>query len=480
MNDTSCYVSPLVERYPSAEMKHLFSPDVKFTTWRKLWKSLASTEKDLGVPSITDQMIEEMESNVTNINYEVAKAREKIVRHDVMAHVYAFGVQCPEAKGIIHYGATSCFVTDNTDILVMYAAIEIVKKRLMGVIKLLAESAMEHKDIYCLGYTHLQPASPTTLGKRECMWLQQFMMAYRNLIFAQSELKMLGCRGATGTSSTFMDIFEGDEEKVKELDYRIAEQFGFSEVFGVSGQTYPRILDSIVLNALEVIAAVAHNMAMDIRLMQSFKEVEEPFGKNQIGSSAMAYKRNPMRSERICSLARYVMNNASNAADTAAVQMFERTLDDSANKRISVPEAFLAIDSVLILCGNVVDGLVVNKAIIDKRLKEELPFMATEIFIMEGVKKGKDRQVLHEKIRELSMEAGRRIKQEGERNKLLEFIFENGSFGMTMGELEAVCVPERLAGRAPQQVVEFIKNEVTPLLEQNKDLLASINTEVNV
>lgn len=478
---TDIYQSPLEGRYPSKEMLEIFSDDTKFSTWRMLWAVLASAEHDLGKTEITDEMIDEMMHHLTDINYDVADQREKEVRHDVMAHVYAFGQQCPTAKGIIHWGATSCYVTDNTDILNLRDACKLIKKRLVGVISILTESAHNNKDVYCLGYTHYQPAAPTSIGKRETLWIQDFLIALSTLESAMSQIKMLGCRGATGTSSTFMEIFDGDEEKVKLLDRYIADDFGYEgKVFSVSGQTYPRILDVVILNALSTICVAAYKMADDIRLMQHDKEVEEPFGKNQIGSSAMAYKRNPMRSERICSLARYTINNSGNAADTAATQWLERTLDDSANRRLSIPECFLATESVLILCGNVADGLVVNKAVIRKRLDEELPFMATENIIMDAVKNGGNRQELHEHIRVHSMEAGRRIKQEGKPNDLLERIANDPVFGMTLEQVKAACDPEKLSGRASHQVDDFIKEEVGPILSANMDLLTDVNTEVSV
>ncbi len=477
---TDIYQSPLEGRYPSQEMLEIFSDDEKFTNWRKLWIALAQAEYDLGKNEVTEEMIDEMIQNYENINYDDANKREKEVRHDVMAHVYAFGLQCPNAKGIIHWGATSCYVTDNTDVFNLSKACALIKKRLIGVIDIIAKSADANKDIYCLGYTHFQPAAPTTIGKRETLWIQDLMIALATLESAMAQIKMLGCRGATGTSSTFMEIFDGDEEKVKSLDSHISKEFGYDKVFGVSGQTYPRILDVVILNALTTICVAAYKMAGDIRLMQHDKEVEEPFEKKQIGSSAMAYKRNPMRSERICSLARYVFNNSGNATDTAANQWLERTLDDSANRRLSIPECFLATEAVLILCGNVADGLVINKAVIDKRLNEELPFMSTENIIMDAVKKGGNRQDLHEHIRQHSMEAGKRIKQEGLPNDLLERIANDSIFNMTLEEVKQACNPLKLSGRASHQVTDFLENEVKPVLEINKELLTDVNTTVNV
>ena len=477
---TDIYQSPLEGRYPSKEMLENFSDDTKFSSWRRLWIALAEAEKNLGKSEITEEMLEELKNNVRNINYDVANAREREVRHDVMAHVYAYGQQCEAAAGIIHWGATSCYVTDNTDIFNLTNACNLIKKTLVGVISLLAKSAMSNKDVYCLGYTHYQPAAPTTIGKRECLWIQDFLIALDNLESAMGQIKMLGCRGATGTSSTFMEIFDGDEEKVKELDKHIASSFGYNDIFGVSGQTYPRILDAVIMNALQVICVAAYKMGDDIRLLQHDKEVEEPFEKSQIGSSAMAYKRNPMRSERMCSLARWVINDSKNAADTAAMQWLERTLDDSANRRITLPQCFLATESVLIIAGNVSNGLVVNHAIINRRLNEELPFMATENIIMDAVKKGGNRQELHEHIRQHSMEAGRRIKQEGLDNNLLELIANDPIFGMSLDELKAACDPKKLSGRASQQTTNFIESEVNPVLQENKDLLTDINTEVSV
>lgn len=478
---TDIYQSPLEGRYPSKEMLKIFSDDEKFKHWRQLWIALAKAEHDLGKEEVTEEMLEEMQANVDNINYEDAERREREVRHDVMSHVYAFGLQASKAAGIIHWGATSCFVTDNTDIYNLQTACNLIKKRLVGVIDILTKFAEENKDVYCLGYTHYQPAAPTTLGKRVTLWIQDFMIALATLESAMGQIKMLGCRGATGTSSTFMEIFDGDEEKVKQLDEDIAQQFmPGQKVFGVSGQTYPRILDAVILNALSIICTAAYKMADDIRHMQHDKEVEEPFEKKQIGSSAMAYKRNPMRSERICSLARYVFNNSGNAIDTAATQWLERTLDDSANRRLSIPECFLATESVLILCGNVADGLVVNKAVIKKRLNEELPFMATENIIMDAVKKGGNRQELHEHIRQHSMEAGRMVKQEGKTNDLLERIANDSIFGMTFDEVKIACDPAKLSGRASHQVTDYLEAEVKPVLEENKELLTDVNTEVNV
>ena len=476
---TDIYQSPLCGRYASEEMKHLFSSDVKFSTWRMLWVALAKAEQKLGL-DITDKQIGELKVHVKDINYDVAKAREKKVRHDVMAHVYAYGQQCPNAAGIIHLGATSCYVTDNTDILLICRGLEYVKKKLLGVIKLLADFADEYKSQPTLGYTHYQAAALTTVGKRATLWLQNFVENLEELEFVQSKLKMLGCRGATGTSETFMKLFNGDEKKVKELDRLISEEFGFEKVYPVSGQTYPRNLDVRVLNLLAEIAVSAHKMAKDIRLLQHDKEIEEPFEKNQIGSSAMAYKRNPMRSERICSLARYVENLAGNAISTAEDQWLERTLDDSANRRMSIPEGFLATDAILILCANVTDGLVVNSKVIEKRIYEELSFMVTEDILMEAVKKGGDRQKLHEKIREHSMEAGNQVKRMGLDNDLVQRIANDSEFGMSLEEIYHVMNPENLTGRAAGQVEDYLRETVNPILKENASYLRTIDKNVMV
>lgn len=476
---TDIYESPLCGRYASDEMKHLFSADVKFSTWRMLWVALAKAEQKLGL-DITDKQIGQMKLHVNDINYDVANAREKEVRHDVMAHVYAYGQQCPDAAGIIHLGATSCYVTDNTDILLISRGLEYIKKKLVGTIKLLADFAEEYKEQPTLGYTHYQPASLTTVGKRATLWLQNFMENLEELEFVQSKIKMLGCRGATGTSETFMELFDGDEEKVKKLDSYISEEFGFYKVYPVSGQTYPRNLDIRVLNVLCAIAVSAHKMAKDIRLLQHDKELEEPFGKKQIGSSAMAYKRNPMRSERICSLARYVENLAGNAIATAEDQWLERTLDDSANRRLSIPEGFLATDAILILCSNVTDGLVVNIKVIEKRMRDELPFMVTEDILMAAVQKGGDRQKLHEKIREHSMMAAEQVKTFGNENDLVSRIADDLDFGMTVEEIQEIMNPSNLTGRASSQVSDYLRNEVYPVLAENKHYLDNIDTNVTV
>ena len=428
------YVSPLSERYASKEMQYIFSPDKKFRTWRRLWIALAETEKELGL-NITDEQIEELKAHADDINYDVAKEREKIVRHDVMSHVYAYGVQCPKAKGIIHLGATSCYVGDNTDIIIMSEALKLVRRKLVNVIAELAKFADEQKSQPTLAFTHFQPAQPTTVGKRATLWLQEFEMDLEDLDYVLGSLKLLGSKGTTGTQASFLELFDGDQEKIDRIDPMIAEKMGFKACYPVSGQTYSRKVDTRVLNVLAGIAASAHKFSNDIRLLQHLKEVEEPFEKTQIGSSAMAYKRNPMRSERIASLSRYVMIDALNPAVTSATQWFERTLDDSANKRLSVPEGFLAIDGILDLCLNVVDGLVVYPKVIEKHLRSELPFMATENIMMDAVKAGGDRQELHEKIRTLSMEAGKTVKEEGRENNLLELIAADPAFNMTLEEL---------------------------------------------
>ena len=472
------YVSPLSERYASKEMQYVFSPDKKFKTWRRLWIALAETEKELGL-SITQEQIDELKAHAEDINYEVAKEREKVVRHDVMSHVYAYGQQCPKAKGIIHLGATSCYVGDNTDIIVMSEALEIVRKKLINVIAELAKFANNYKNQPTLAFTHFQPAQPTTVGKRATLWMQEFLMDLQDLDYVKSTLKLLGSKGTTGTQASFLELFDGDQEKIDQIDPMIAKKLGFEACYPVSGQTYSRKVDTRVLNVLAGIAASAHKFSNDIRLLQHLKEVEEPFEKTQIGSSAMAYKRNPMRSERIASLSRYVMIDALNPAITSATQWFERTLDDSANKRLSVPEGFLAIDGILDLCLNVVDGLVVYPKVIEKRLMSELPFMATENIMMDAVKAGGDRQELHERIRELSMEAGRNVKEKGLDNNLLDLIAADPAFGLNEEELKKTMDPAKYVGRAPLQVENFLKKVVDPVLEANKDVLG-MTAEINV
>ena len=478
MSGTDKYVSPLSERYASKEMQYIFSPDMKFRTWRKLWIALAETEKELGLP-ITDEQIEELKSHAEDINYEVAKEREKIVRHDVMSHVYAYGVQCPKAKGIIHLGATSCYVGDNTDIIVMSEALKLVRKKLINVIAELRNFADKYKNQPTLAFTHFQPAQPTTVGKRATLWMQEFLMDLEDLEYVAGTLKLLGSKGTTGTQASFLELFDGDQETIDKIDPMIAEKMGFKAAYPVSGQTYSRKVDTRVLNILAGIAASAHKFSNDIRLLQHLKEGEEPFEKTQIGSSAMAYKRNPMRSERIASLSRYVMVDALNPAITSATQWFERTLDDSANKRLSVPEGFLAIDGILDLCLNVVDGLVVYPKVIEKHLMSELPFMATENIMMDAVKAGGDRQELHERIRELSMEAGRTVKVEGKENNLLELIAADPAFNLSLEDLKKTMDPARYVGRAPLQVDNFLKNVVDPVLDANKELLG-VKAEINV
>ncbi|MDO5455628.1 MAG: adenylosuccinate lyase [Eubacteriales bacterium] len=472
------YESPLSERYASPQMQYIFSPDMKFRTWRRLWIALAETERELGLP-IREEQIEELRANAENINYEDAKAREKVVRHDVMSHVYAYGLQCPKAKGIIHLGATSCYVGDNTDIIVMREALYLVRKKILNVLAELCSFADEYKALPTLGFTHFQPAQPTTVGKRATLWMQEFCIALGEVEHAIGSLKLLGSKGTTGTQASFLELFDGDLSKVDMLDPMIAEKMGFDACVPVSGQTYPRIMDTIVLNALGIVASAAMKMATDIRLLQHLKEVEEPFEKSQIGSSAMAYKRNPMRSERICSLARYVMIDVLNPAVTAGTQWFERTLDDSANKRLSIPEGFLAIDGILDLCMNVTDGLKVYPKVIEKRLMAELPFMATENIMMDAVKAGGDRQELHEKIRTLSMEAGRRVKEEGLDNNLLDLIAADPAFPMSREELEKTMDPARYIGCAPHQVERFLETVIRPVLEENRELLGE-KAEINV
>ena len=472
------YVSPLSERYASREMQYIFSPDKKFRTWRKLWIALAETEKELGL-HITDEQIAELKEHADDINFDVAKEREKVVRHDVMSHVYAYGVQCPNAKGIIHLGATSCYVGDNTDIIVMTEALKLVRSKLVNVIAELSSFAMKYKDLPTLAFTHFQPAQPTTVGKRASLWLNDLVMDLSDVDYMISQLKLLGSKGTTGTQASFLELFDGDHEKCKEADRRIAQKMGFDACYPVSGQTYSRKLDTRVLNVVASIAQSAHKFSNDIRLLQHLKEIEEPFEKSQIGSSAMAYKRNPMRSERIASLSRFVMVDAMNPAITSATQWFERTLDDSANKRLSVPEGFLAIDGILDLCLNVVDGLVVYPKVIEKRLRSELPFMATENIMMDAVKAGGDRQELHERIRELSMEAGKTVKVEGKDNNLLELIAADPAFNLTLEELEKTMEPSRYVGRAKEQTEDFLNECIKPVLEKYADV-ESDKPEINV
>lgn len=459
------YVSPLSLRYASDSMQELFSQEVKFTTWRKLWVALAQTQQELGLP-ITDQQIKELQAHVNDLNLEVAKAREKEVRHDVMAHVYAYGKQCPNAAKIIHLGATSCYVGDNTDLIIMKQACEMILSKLLQVVAQLKELALKHKDLVTLGFTHFQAAQPTTVGKRMTLWLNEFLMDVHDLEYIITQIKFLGSKGTTGTQASFMELFENDEEKVKQLDSMIAKKMGFDQVFGVSGQTYSRKLDARVLNVLSGIAQSAHKFSNDLRLLQHLKEIEEPFEKHQIGSSAMAYKRNPMRSERISSLAKYIISNAANPIWVTSTQWFERTLDDSANKRLSIPESFLACDGLLDLVNNVLDGLVVYPKVIEKHLNDELPFMATENIMMKATKAGGNRQELHELIREYSMQVSKRIKQDGLDNNLLELISQDKRFNLSKDEIQEVLNPALYAGRSACQVTEFIEQEVNPLLDK--------------
>lgn len=473
------YESPLSARYASKEMKYIFSPDKKFRTWRKLWIALAESEKELGLP-ITQEQIDELKAHAEDINYEVAQEREKIVRHDVMSHVYAYGVQCPSAKGIIHLGATSCYVGDNTDIIIMTEGLKLIRNKLITVIRNLSKFADEYKALPTLAFTHFQPAQPTTVGKRATLWLQELLMDLEDVEYQLSKAKLLGSKGTTGTQASFLELFDGDHEKCKMLDRKIAEKMGYKACFPVSGQTYSRKLDSQFLNVLAGIAQSAAKFSNDVRLLQHLKEVEEPFEKNQIGSSAMAYKRNPMRSERIGSLSRYVMVDVLNGYFTTATQWFERTLDDSANKRLSVPEAFLAVDGILSLYANVADGLVVYPKVIEQRLRKELPFMATENIMMDAVKKrGADRQQLHEKIREHSMAASRVVKVEGGENDLLERIAADEAFGVTIEELEKILKPENYTGRAKEQTEDFLNECIKPVLEKYADV-ESDKPEINV
>ncbi|MGF6991183.1 adenylosuccinate lyase [Lachnospiraceae bacterium PF1-21] len=478
MSTTDKYVSPLSQRYASKEMQYIFSPDKKFRTWRRLWIALAETEKELGL-KITDEQIAELKAHATDINYEVAAEQEKKVRHDVMAHVHAYGVQCPKAKGIIHLGATSCYVGDNTDIIVMSEALALVEKKLVNVIAKLSDFARKYKDQATLGFTHFQPAQPTTVGKRATLWLQEFLMDLEDLQYVKSTIKLLGSKGTTGTQASFLELFEGDQETIDKIDPLIAKKLGYADCYPVSGQTYSRKVDTRVLNVLAGIGASAHKFSNDIRLLQHLKEVEEPFEKSQIGSSAMAYKRNPMRSERIASLSRYVMVDALNPAITSATQWFERTLDDSANKRLSIPEGFLAIDGILDLCLNVADGLVVYPKVIEKRLLSELPFMATENIMMDAVKAGGDRQELHERIRELSMEAGRNVKEKGMDNNLLELIAADPAFNLSLDELKEAMEPSKYTGRAAIQTEKFLDEVVAIVLKENEELLG-VTAEINV
>ena len=481
---TDAYISPLSERYASKEMQYIFSEDKKFSTWRKLWIALAETEMELGLsqdgkPVITQEQISEMKAHITDINYDVARAREKEVRHDVMSHVYAYGKQCPKAAGIIHLGATSCYVGDNTDVIIMREGLQLLRKKLINVINSLAKFADEYKDLPTLAFTHFQPAQPTTVGKRATLWINEFMQDLEDLDYVVSTMKLLGSKGTTGTQASFKELFNGDDETIDKIDPMIAKKMGFDACVPVSGQTYSRKLDTRVCNVLAGIAASANKMANDIRLLQHLKEVEEPFEKKQIGSSAMAYKRNPMRSERICSQSRYVMIDALNPAITSSVQWFERTLDDSANKRLSIAEGFLTTDGILDLCLNVTSGLVVYPKVIEKHFMSELPFMATENIMMDAVKRGANRQEMHEKIRELSMQAGAHVKQEGKDNDLLELIAADPVFGLSLDDLKKHMNPADYVGRAPRQTESYLRDVVQPVLDANKDALG-MNAEISV
>ena len=463
------YESPLTSRYASREMQALFSPDKKFRTWRRLWVALAESQMELGLDISKDQ-VDELKKNQDNINYDIAQAREKEVRHDVMSHVYAYGIQCPKAAGIIHLGATSCFVGDNTDLIIDYEALDLIKKRLVKLISILSRFADQYKDLPTLGFTHFQPAQPTTVGKRACLWIQDFIFDLESLEDFLQRRKLRGVKGTTGTQASFLELFDGDYEKVKLLDKMVAKKMGYEDVFAVTGQTYSRKFDSQLVNILAGIAQSATKFSNDIRLLQHLKEIEEPFEKNQIGSSAMAYKRNPMRSERIASLARYIIADMINPAMTVSGQWFERTLDDSANRRISVPEAFLATDAVLNLCANVSDGLVVYPKLIGQRLMKELPFMATENIMMDAVKKGGNRQELHEKIRLHSLAAARIVKEEGGENDLVDRIAGDPSFGISKEEILEILRPDLYIGCAPMQVMEFLENIVKPILDNEESI----------
>ena len=478
MAEHNRYTSPLTGRYASEEMQYIFSQDFKFRTWRKLWIALAESEKELGL-GITDEQIEELKAHQDDINYEVAEAREKEVRHDVMSHVYAYGQQCPKAKGIIHLGATSCYVGDNTDMIIMREGLRLVRKKLINVINELSKFAVKYKDLPTLAFTHFQPAQPTTVGKRATLWLNELVLDLEDLEYVLGSLKLLGSKGTTGTQASFLELFDGDHAKCRQLDQMIAEKMGFKSCYVVSGQTYSRKVDYRVLSVLAGIAQSAHKFTNDIRMLQHMKEVEEPFEKHQIGSSAMAYKRNPMRSERIASLSDYVMSDLMNPMLVASTQWFERTLDDSVNKRLSVPEGFLAIDGILDLYLNVVDGLVVYPKVIEKHLMAELPFMATENIMMDAVKAGGDRQELHEKIRQLSMQAGKAVKEEGKDNNLLELIAADPEFHMSLEDLKASMKPEKYVGRAPKQVEEFVEEVIKPILDANQELLG-MTAEIKV
>jgi len=466
------YENPLITRYAGREMSYVFSPEFKFRCWRRLWVALAEAEKELGL-DITEKQIEQLKKFQNDINYEVAEAREKQVRHDVMAHIYAYGRQCPEAKPIIHLGATSCFVGDNTDLIQMRQGLVIIRSLLVNVIRAGSEFAKKYRDLPVLGFTHYQPAQLTTVGKRACLWLQDLVMDYHELEHRLATLAFRGVKGTTGTQASYLELFDGDHEKVRQLDRKVAKKMGFEKILIITGQTYPRKMDAQILNILSGIAQSAHRFSNDIRLLSNLREVEEPFGKNQIGSSAMAYKRNPMRSERIASLSRFIISLTQNPEYTAATQWMERTLDDSANKRLSVPQAFLAADAVLNLYLNVVGALVVHEKIIARHIDQQLPFMATENILMEAVKKGGDRQQLHEKIRTYSLEEAEKLKQGATENQLLERIADDESFRLSPKEIEAIVEPAKFIGRAPQQVDQFIEDVVEPILEESADIEAA-------
>ena len=478
MNNKNSYESPFCTRYASEEMQYIFSADKKFTTWRKLWVALARAEMKLGLP-ITEEQVKQLEEHITDIDYDMAEQREKVCRHDVMSHVYTYGQACPDSAGIIHLGATSCYVGDNTDVIIMRDALQVVRRKLINVMNNLAKFAKEYKDMPCLAYTHLQPAQLTTVGKRATLWLNELLMDFEDLEYRISSLKLLGSKGTTGTQASFMELFEGDTEKIKKLEKMIAEEMGFDSVVPVSGQTYSRKIDSQILSVLSGIAQTCSKFSNDMRILQSFKEMEEPREKGQIGSSAMAYKRNPMRCERITSLARYIMIDSLNPAFTAGTQWFERTLDDSANKRISVAEAFLGVDAILNIMMNVTDGLIVYPEIIRRRIMAELPFMATENIMMDAVKKGGNRQELHERIREYSMAAAEQVKMYGKENNLCELILNDPMFMITKEELDAILKPESFTGRSSEQVTEFLDEFIKPILKANKDALDE-KAEINV
>ena len=475
----SIYESPLSSRYASDEMQYIFSPDKKFSTWRKLWVALARAEMELGLP-VTQEQIQEMEAHLTDIDYDLAAQKEKELRHDVMAHIHTFGTLCPKAMPIIHLGATSCYVGDNTDVIIMREGLELIRDKLVRVLSNLSQFALKYKALPTLGFTHFQAAQLVTVGKRATLWMNELLMDLEEIEYRIANLKLLGCKGTTGTQASFLELFEGDHEKCKELDRRIAKEMGFEASVPVSGQTYSRKVDSAIVSTLSGIAQSASKFATDVRLLCHLKEVEEPFESKQIGSSAMPYKRNPMRCERICALARYVMADVMNPTFTAATQWFERTLDDSANKRISVPEAFLAVDAILNIYENVSAGLVVHEKVIEKHILEELPFMASENIMMDAVKKGGDRQELHERIRVHALEAGRNVKDLGLNNNLIDLIAEDPLFGMSREELVAHMEPSRYIGRCPQQVEDFIAEYITPVLEAHSQALTGVHTELKV